>query len=42
MIRDGAEYYVLVSSVREDAAKKCQKAMDRAFSTFDLSMKGGC
>lgn len=42
VIRDGAEYYVLVSSVREEAAKKCQKALDRAFSTFDLSMKGGC
>ncbi len=42
VIRDGEEYYILMSSVLEESAKACHDALNRAFSTFDLSQEGGC
>ena len=42
VIRDGGEYYILLCSSREGMAEAKRKNLNRAFSTFDLSMEGGC
>lgn len=42
VIRDGGEYYILLSSSREGIAEAQRKSLNRAFSTFDLSLGGGC
>lgn len=42
VLRDGGTYYILTCSVAEGAWEKCQESMGRAFSTFDLTLGGGC